>query len=65
MVPLYQSILSSLLIGLKGEIAGSIGVYPLYVLIWIRFAYLVQQLSLNLVLMAVKLLGELNDLFSR
>ena len=28
MVPLYQSILSGLLIGLKSEIAGSLGVYP-------------------------------------
>ena len=27
MVPLYQSVLSGLLIGLKGEIAGSLGVY--------------------------------------
>ncbi|SNT69550.1 hypothetical protein SAMN04488491_0643 [Psychrobacter sp. LV10R520-6] len=27
MVPLYQSILSGLLIGLKGEITGSVGVY--------------------------------------
>jgi len=64
-VPLWWSILSSLLIGLEGKIIGSIGVYPLYVLIWIRFAYLVQQLSLNLAFMAVKLWGELNDLFSR
>ena len=28
MVPLYQSVLSGLLIGLKGEIGGSLGVYP-------------------------------------
>ena len=28
MVPLYQSVLSSLLIGFWGEIAGSAGVYP-------------------------------------
>jgi len=27
-VPLYQSVLSGLLIGLKGEISGSLGVYP-------------------------------------
>ena len=28
MVPLYQSVLSGLLIGLKGEIGGSLRVYP-------------------------------------
>ena len=28
MVPLYQSVISGLLIGLKGEISGSLGVYP-------------------------------------
>ena len=28
MVPLWQSVLSGLLIGLKGEIASSAGVYP-------------------------------------
>ena len=65
MVPLWWFVLSGLLIGFWGEIVGFVEVYPLYVLFWIRFAYLVQQLSLNLVFMAVKLLGELNDLFSR
>jgi len=28
-VPLYQSVLSGLLIGLKGEIGGSLRVYPI------------------------------------
>lgn len=28
MVPLYRSVIGSLLIGLEGEIAGSVGVYP-------------------------------------
>lgn len=30
MVPLYQSVLSGLLIGLKGKVAGSVGIRPFH-----------------------------------
>jgi len=54
-VPLYQSVISSLLIGLKGEIASSLGVYPKNIATYYKPIYIYWALKLKCVIGIEKL----------